>query len=282
MKYFWDTLLDADLECDILGWQYISGSLPDAHDLNRLDDPELQGSKYDPEGEYIRQWLPELARMPTEWIHHPWDAPAAVLKAAGVELGFNYPKPIIDIDTARQRLTEAICQMQGTAGASLAETNGTNEVVVDNSDNGENTISNTNTTKVENSHNVENSSIPKVVLNGKAGCISGTSRDQQVPSLQKPNNVLANGKRPRVSEEDRAPEPNRSGCNVNHVDGVRRDEDLCSTADSSSSKKQTVSVSISSFCVPQACSVSLQNKGLLDSETTSDVKQPWKEHVDME
>nr|KJB38414.1 hypothetical protein B456_006G253700 [Gossypium raimondii] len=66
MKYFWHTLLDADLECDILGWQYISGSLPDGHELERLDSPQIQGSKFDPEGEYVRQWLPELARMPTE------------------------------------------------------------------------------------------------------------------------------------------------------------------------------------------------------------------------
>nr|QIE08266.1 nTVMVp-CIBN-2A-CRY2-cTVMVp [Vector 4m_pSin-nTVMVp-CIBN-2A-CRY2-cTVMVp] len=124
MKYFWDTLLDADLECDILGWQYISGSIPDGHELDRLDNPALQGAKYDPEGEYIRQWLPELARLPTEWIHHPWDAPLTVLKASGVELGTNYAKPIVDIDTARELLAKAISRtreaqiMIGAAGGS--------------------------------------------------------------------------------------------------------------------------------------------------------------------
>ncbi|KAF2299694.1 hypothetical protein GH714_002520 [Hevea brasiliensis] len=65
MKYFWDTLLDADLESDALGWQYISGTSPMA----------FEGYKFDPHGEYVRRWLPELARLPTEWIHHPWNAP---------------------------------------------------------------------------------------------------------------------------------------------------------------------------------------------------------------
>ncbi|KAJ6903658.1 hypothetical protein NC651_020977 [Populus alba x Populus x berolinensis] len=71
MRELWAT----DLESDILGWQYISGSLPDAHELERLDNPEIQGSKFEPEGEYVRCWLPELTRMPTEWIHHAGDAP---------------------------------------------------------------------------------------------------------------------------------------------------------------------------------------------------------------
>ena len=81
VKYFWDTLLDADLESDVLGWQYISGSLPDGHELDRMDDPEEVGYKYDPDGEYVRRWVPELTRLPTEWIHHPWDAPPHVRMA---------------------------------------------------------------------------------------------------------------------------------------------------------------------------------------------------------
>ncbi|XP_021721917.1 cryptochrome-1-like [Chenopodium quinoa] len=274
MKYFWDTLLDADLECDILGWQYISGSLPDGHDLHRLDDPELQGSKYDPEGEYIRQWLPELARMPAEWIHHPWDAPATVLKAAGVELGFNYPKPVIEIDTARENLTEAICLMQGKAGAE--ETNGTNEVVVDSFEKG----GNTGDTRFDNSEIFRKSSIPEVVLNGKPSCISGSSRDQRVPSMQNmTNNLLPNGKRPRITVEDRAPEPNMNACYENTEALSVQEEDMCSTAESSSAKKQTTSSF--SFCVPHGCSVSSKGKELLDCES-SDVKPPWKEHVDEE
>ncbi|KAH1096402.1 hypothetical protein J1N35_013323 [Gossypium stocksii] len=135
IKYFWDMLLDADLECDILGWQYISGSLPDGQELEQLDCPQIQGSKFDPEGEYVRQWLPELARMPIEWIRHPWDAPLTVLKAAGVELGLNYLKPMIDKDTAREHLREAIFKMwEMEAAAKSATSDQMNEDIFDNSD----------------------------------------------------------------------------------------------------------------------------------------------------
>ena len=72
---------------------------------------QTEGYTYDPYGEYVRQWLPELARLPTEWIHHPWDAPPSVLRAAGVELGSNYPRPIVEVVSARERLREAMAQM---------------------------------------------------------------------------------------------------------------------------------------------------------------------------
>ncbi|AQL03469.1 Cryptochrome-2 [Zea mays] len=148
MKYFWDVLLDADLESDILGWQYISGSLPDGHELSRLDNPEVQGQKYDPDGEYVRTWIPELARMPTEWIHSPWAAPNSILQVAGVELGFNYPKPIVELHMARECLDDAISTMwQLDTAAKLAELDG--EVVDDNL------------------NNIRNFDIPKVVLNKK-------------------------------------------------------------------------------------------------------------------
>ncbi|KAF7079426.1 hypothetical protein CFC21_083658 [Triticum aestivum] len=131
MKYFWDVLLDADIESDILGWQYITGCLPDGHELGRLDNPEVQGQKYDPDGEYVRTWIPELARMPGEWIHHPWDAPSSILEVAGVELGFNYPMPIVELHTARECLDDAISTMwQLDTAEKLAELDG--EVVEDN------------------------------------------------------------------------------------------------------------------------------------------------------
>lgn len=120
MKYFWDTLLDADLESDALGWQYISGTLPDGREFDRLDNPQIEGYKFDPHGEYVRRWLPELARLPTEWIHHPWNAPDTVLQAAGIELGSNYPLPIVEIDAAKARLEEALSQMWQLETASRA------------------------------------------------------------------------------------------------------------------------------------------------------------------
>lgn len=128
MKYFWDTLMDADLECDVLGWQYISGSLPDGHELDRMEIPEVEGYRYDPEGEYVRRWLPELSRVPTEWIHHPWDAPPLVLRAAGVELGVNYPRPIVQLAEAREHLQESLSQMwEREAALKAALANGVEE-----------------------------------------------------------------------------------------------------------------------------------------------------------
>ncbi|KAK9288718.1 hypothetical protein L1049_017181 [Liquidambar formosana] len=256
MKYFWDTLLDADIESDILGWQYISGSLPDGHELDRLDSPEVQGSNFDPEGEYVRHWLPELARMPTEWIHHPWDAPIGVLKASGVELGLNYPKPIIEIDLARQRLTEAIFMMWETeAAAKAANSNGTTEVVVDNSE------------------NVENLAIPTVVLKEKPACPTSSSHDQRVPNSQNSKDGLFNRKRSKYLEDERPfQDKNKAGTS-------RADEDLCSTAESSS-KRQTISRI--SFSVPHSCSSVSEEKPLEDHDESSDLKQPWQEQTDME
>ncbi|KAL7262610.1 hypothetical protein ACSBR1_000885 [Camellia fascicularis] len=128
MKYFWDTLLDADLESDALGWQYISGTLPDSREFDRIDNPQFEGYRFDPNGEYVRRWLPELARLPTEWIHHPWNAPESVLQAAGIELGSNYPSPIVEIDAAKARLQEALSEMwQQEADSRAALENGTDE-----------------------------------------------------------------------------------------------------------------------------------------------------------
>ncbi|KAF9608262.1 hypothetical protein IFM89_008547 [Coptis chinensis] len=135
MKYFWDTLLDADLESDALGWQYISGTLPDGRAFDRIDNPQFEGYKFDPYGEYVRRWLPELARLPTEWIHHPWNAPEPVLQAAGVELGMNYPSPIVEIDAAKDRLQESLTEMwQLEAASRAAIENGTEEGLGDSSE----------------------------------------------------------------------------------------------------------------------------------------------------
>ena len=72
---------------------------------------QIEGYRFDPKGDYVRRWLPELSRLPTEWIHHPWDAPPGALRAAGIELGINYPRPIVDIGTARERLQASLAEM---------------------------------------------------------------------------------------------------------------------------------------------------------------------------
>ncbi|KAL2469734.1 Cryptochrome-2 [Abeliophyllum distichum] len=252
MKYFWDTLLDADLESDILGWQYISGSLPDGHELERMDSPQVQGLNFDPEGEYVRQWLPELARMPTEWIHHPWDTPLSILKSAGVELGLNYPKPIIDIDFARDQLTEAIMTMRGNA-------HGTDEVVFDNCD------------------TYENLAIPKVVLKEKTNCPTSSSRDQRVPSMQNFENGILSKKRPKSAEDGEKPlKNNLRSCNSGVEISIM--DDLCSTAESSTPKKQTTS-SRNSFSVPDT--LMLKDKSYQDYDS-SDLKYRRQDEIDME
>lgn len=95
-EWFWDTLVDADKGNNVLGWQWTAGSGPDAAPYFRIFNPLLQSQKFDPDAQFIKRYVPELAKLPTKWIHHPWDAPEEVLEDAGVELGKTYPKPIVD------------------------------------------------------------------------------------------------------------------------------------------------------------------------------------------
>jgi len=102
-EWFWDTLIDADAANNAASWQWVSGCGHDAAPYIRIFNPVLQGEKFDPDGTYIRQFVPELAAMPNQWIHHPWDAPSSVLRAAGVELGGNYPHRLVKHDVAQKR-----------------------------------------------------------------------------------------------------------------------------------------------------------------------------------
>lgn len=100
-RWFWDTLVDADLASNTLGWQWSAGCGADAAPYFRIFNPVLQGGKFDPEGAYVRRWVPELARLPTEFVHRPWEAPPRELSAAGVRLGTDYPAPMVDHAEAR-------------------------------------------------------------------------------------------------------------------------------------------------------------------------------------
>ena len=111
--WFWDTLVDADLASNTLGWQWAGGCGADAAPYFRVFNPVLQGEKFDPDGAFVRQYVPELAKMPAEWIHKPWEAPADVLKAAGVTLGVNYPKPAIGLTEGRDRALAAFKNLRG-------------------------------------------------------------------------------------------------------------------------------------------------------------------------
>jgi deoxyribodipyrimidine photo-lyase len=106
--WFWDTLVDADLASNTLGWQWTSGCGADAAPYFRIFNPVRQGTKFDESGAYVRRWVPELAEIPAEFIHQPWTAPKAVLSAAGIALGINYPRPVVDHGEARAAALAAL------------------------------------------------------------------------------------------------------------------------------------------------------------------------------
>lgn len=110
--WFWDTLVDADLANNTLGWQWIAGCGSDAAPYFRVFNPVAQGEKFDPAGKYVRRWVPELARLPDKWIHRPWEAPREILQQARVRLGENYPRPIVDHAQARLRALEAYAELK--------------------------------------------------------------------------------------------------------------------------------------------------------------------------
>lgn len=134
LKHFWDTLLDADLECDALGWQYVAGCLVDSKPFVHMMSVEAESARFDadgapppmrvprarraaefacdadaecPAGAFVRQWVPELAHVPRQYLHEPWRAPPAVLEAAGVCLGVDYPTPIVTLDESEAALAHA-------------------------------------------------------------------------------------------------------------------------------------------------------------------------------
>jgi deoxyribodipyrimidine photo-lyase len=100
--WFWDTLLDANLANNAAGWQWVAGSGADASPYFRIFNPMIQGRKFDPNGDYVRRWCPELARLPNAYIHALFQAEPETLARAGITLGSTYPYPIVDHDHARK------------------------------------------------------------------------------------------------------------------------------------------------------------------------------------
>lgn len=111
--WFLDTLVDADLANNSAGWQWVAGCGADAAPYFRIFNPVAQGEKFDPQGEYVRRYVPELAGLPDRWIHRPWEAPPEALRAAGVRLGETYPQPIVDHATARRAALAAYEAVKG-------------------------------------------------------------------------------------------------------------------------------------------------------------------------
>jgi deoxyribodipyrimidine photo-lyase len=116
LRWFHDTLVDADLANNVLGWQWVAGSGADASPYYRIFNPTLQAERYDAGRAYLRRWVPELAGLPDAWIHRPAEAPVEVLRAAGVMLGGTYPHPIVDFRGSRDRALAQWSRLKGGLG----------------------------------------------------------------------------------------------------------------------------------------------------------------------
>jgi deoxyribodipyrimidine photo-lyase len=106
-RWFWDCLFDADLANNSASWQWVAGCGADAAPYFRIFNPVTQGQKFDPDGDYVRQYVPELKDLPNKYIHAPWEASQDILKQANFILGESYPKPIVDLKLSRERALEA-------------------------------------------------------------------------------------------------------------------------------------------------------------------------------
>jgi deoxyribodipyrimidine photo-lyase len=115
-RWFWDTLVDADLAANTLNWQWVAGCGADAAPYFRVFNPVAQAQRFDPRGEYVHRWVPELARLAAPHVHAPWLAPASVLDAAGVRIGADYPAPIVDLAESRQASLAAYRAMRAGGG----------------------------------------------------------------------------------------------------------------------------------------------------------------------
>ena len=123
-KWFWDTLVDADAGSNPANWQWVAGSGADAAPYFRVFNPILQGEKFDPDGAYVRRWVPELGRLPARLIHQPWTATPLELAGAGIHLGKTYPEPIVDHKAGRERALAAYAKVRaGLANHSISFNN---------------------------------------------------------------------------------------------------------------------------------------------------------------
>jgi deoxyribodipyrimidine photo-lyase len=111
-RWFWETLVDADPASNPANWQWVAGSGADAAPYFRVFNPILQSEKFDPDGAYVRRWVPELAELPPALIHQPWTATPLELAGANVTLGKTYPPPIIDHKVGRERALAAYAKVR--------------------------------------------------------------------------------------------------------------------------------------------------------------------------
>ncbi len=111
-KWFEDCLFDADLANNSASWQWVAGCGADAAPYFRIFNPITQGEKFDPDGEYIRQYVPELKNLPNKYLFSPWQAPKNILETSGIILGKSYPEPIVDIKLSRELALDSFKQIK--------------------------------------------------------------------------------------------------------------------------------------------------------------------------
>lgn len=111
-RWFWDTLVDADLANNSASWQWIAGCGADAAPYFRIFNPVTQGQKFDSSGEYVRKYIPEIAKLPDKYLFSPWEAPELILQTADVKLGETYPKPIVDLKQSREKALAAFSSLK--------------------------------------------------------------------------------------------------------------------------------------------------------------------------
>jgi deoxyribodipyrimidine photo-lyase len=114
-QWFWDTLVDACPANNAASWQWVAGSGADAAPYFRIFNPILQGEKFDPKGDFVRRYVPELARLPNSVLHKPWEASPQVLRDAGVVLGQTYPHPVVDHHKGRERALVAFSALPSSS-----------------------------------------------------------------------------------------------------------------------------------------------------------------------
>ncbi|MCF8467912.1 MAG: FAD-binding domain-containing protein, partial [Sneathiella sp.] len=114
-RWFWDTLVDADLANNCASWQWVAGCGVDAAPYFRIFNPVTQGEKFDAEGAYTRKYVPEIASLPNKWLFRPWEAPEEILTAANITIGESYPSPIVDLKISRQRALDAFTSLKEKA-----------------------------------------------------------------------------------------------------------------------------------------------------------------------
>jgi deoxyribodipyrimidine photo-lyase len=115
--WFFDQLVDADVASNAVSWQWVAGCGADAAPYFRIFNPTLQGERFDPDGVYVRKFVPELKNLPNAFVHRPWEAPSELLAQCKDDRGRSYPAPIVDHAAARERALAAMNEMKSSYAA---------------------------------------------------------------------------------------------------------------------------------------------------------------------